>query len=369
MADRSCSKTQALTAAFPQAGSKLAVLAHGLCLNDLHWNRAGHDHGAVLARELGYTPLYLHYNSGLHTSINGRTLAVLLEVLLEQWPHRIEDLVIVAHSMGGLVARSACHYGAAAGHGWPRRLTKLAFLGTPHHGAPLERSGNWVTVILDATPYAAPVRPAGKDPQRRHHRPALRQRAGRALAGPRSVRTCARHPAIRAAAERRAKLRDGRHDRQEARRSPRSSPGRWTRPGEQRPGASRRIPPLAGNSAVAAVDRLRHRATWICSAGRKSPISSCGGSDPRPHRSSSDPVRTNARVRRRILRSLEEGAGRAGSISSCAPTARLDSRIPPEITRMCAAGFPSRRYSAQVFRTEEQARSEARRRVAWLAVG
>jgi len=155
-------ETQALTAAFPQGGGKLAVLAHGLCLNDLHWNRAGHDHGAVLARELGYTPLYLHYNSGLHTSINGRTLAVLLEVLLEQWPHRVEDLVIVSHSMGGLVARSACHYGAAAGHGWPRRLTKLAFLGTPHHGAPLERSGNWVTVILDATPYAAPFARLGK---------------------------------------------------------------------------------------------------------------------------------------------------------------------------------------------------------------
>ena len=155
-------ETQALTAAFPQGGGKLAVLAHGLCLNDLHWNRAGHDHGAVLARELGYTPLYLHYNSGLHTSINGRTLAVLLEVLLEQWPHRVEDLVIVAHSMGGLVARSACHYGAAAGHGWPRRLTQLAFLGTPHHGAPLERSGNWVTVILDATPYAAPFARLGK---------------------------------------------------------------------------------------------------------------------------------------------------------------------------------------------------------------
>ena len=97
---------------FPQGGGKLAVLAHGLCLNDLQWNREGHDHGAVLARDLGYTPLYLHYNSGLHISTNGRTLAGLLETLLEQWPHPVEELVIVAHSMGGLVARSACHYGA-----------------------------------------------------------------------------------------------------------------------------------------------------------------------------------------------------------------------------------------------------------------
>jgi hypothetical protein len=155
-------ETQALAAAMPQGGGKLAVLAHGLCLNDLQWNREGHDHGAVLARDLGYTPLYLHYNSGLHTSINGRTLAGLLEVLLEQWPHRVEELVIIAHSMGGLITRSACHFGVLAGHDWPRHLRKLVFLGTPHHGAPLERGGNWVDVLLGATPYAAPFARLGK---------------------------------------------------------------------------------------------------------------------------------------------------------------------------------------------------------------
>jgi len=155
-------EAQALAAAIPQRGGKLAVLVHGLCLNDLQWNREGHDHGAILARDLGYVPLYLHYNTGLHTSTNGRTLSGLLETLLEQWPHRVEELVIVAHSMGGLVARSACHYAVIAGHEWPRHLRKLAFLGTPHHGAPLERGGNWVDVILGATPYSAPFARLGK---------------------------------------------------------------------------------------------------------------------------------------------------------------------------------------------------------------
>lgn len=155
-------ETAALAGALPDCGGKLAVLVHGLCLNDLQWNRAGHDHGAVLARELGYTPLYLHYNSGLHTSTNGRALADLLEALLRQWPRRVDELVIVAHSMGGLIGRSACYYGAAAGHAWPRRLRKIAFLGTPHHGAPLERGGNWVDAILGATPYAAPFARLGK---------------------------------------------------------------------------------------------------------------------------------------------------------------------------------------------------------------
>jgi len=153
---------QALATAIPEGAGKVAVLAHGLCLNDLQWNREGHDHGAILARELGYTPLYLHYNSGLHTSTNGHALAALLETLLAQWPRPIEELAIIAHSMGGLVARSACHYAAADGHAWPGALRKLVFLGTPHHGAPLERGGNWVDVILGATPYAAPFARLGK---------------------------------------------------------------------------------------------------------------------------------------------------------------------------------------------------------------
>jgi hypothetical protein len=153
---------EALRTAFPHAGPKLAILVHGLCMNDLQWLRQGHDHGAALARDLGYTPLYLHYNSGLHTSINGRDFADLLQALVQQWPQPVEELVIVCHSMGGLVARSACHYGAGQRHSWLPLLRKLVFLGTPHHGAPLERVGNWVDILLQAIPYAAPFARLGK---------------------------------------------------------------------------------------------------------------------------------------------------------------------------------------------------------------
>src|SRR5437763_41543 len=76
-------------------GNKLVVLIHGLCMNDLQWQREGHDHGAALARDLGYTPLYLHYNSGLHISENGRQFAQLLETLIAHWPSPVEELVIV----------------------------------------------------------------------------------------------------------------------------------------------------------------------------------------------------------------------------------------------------------------------------------
>ena len=153
---------QSLAAAIPQAGGKLIVLLHGLCMNDLQWTRDGHDHGAALARDLAYTPVYLHYNSGLHVSANGRALAGQLESLVHRWPVPLTELVLIGHSMGGLVARSACHYAAVARHQWLQRVDKLVFIGTPHHGAPLERGGNWIDVLLSASPYSAPLARLGK---------------------------------------------------------------------------------------------------------------------------------------------------------------------------------------------------------------
>ena len=144
-----------LRAAQPPSG-RILVLAHGLCMNDVQWLRDGVDHGATLEKERGYTPVYLHYNSGRHVSENGRELAVQLEQLAASWPVPVTELVIVGHSMGGLLARSACHYGAAQGHGWLGKLSKLVFLGTPHHGAPLERGGNWVHLLTDLSAYSAP---------------------------------------------------------------------------------------------------------------------------------------------------------------------------------------------------------------------
>lgn len=147
---------------------KLLLLVHGLCMNDLQWSRPrseqepDQDLASILARDLGYTPVYLHYNSGRHISSNGRELADLLEALVRPWPAPVEELAIVAHSMGGLVTRSACHYGAAAGHDWLRHLRQIVFFATPHHGAPLERGGNWVDMILGAYRYSAPFVRLGK---------------------------------------------------------------------------------------------------------------------------------------------------------------------------------------------------------------
>lgn len=142
--------------ALQRVTGRVLVLVHGLCMNDLQWAREGEGHGAALERERGYTAVYLHYNSGRHISTNGREFAHKLQALVAQWPVPVEELVIVGHSMGGLVTRSACHYGALEQHSWPGLVRKLVFLGTPHHGAPLERGGNWVHLFTDLNAYSAP---------------------------------------------------------------------------------------------------------------------------------------------------------------------------------------------------------------------
>ncbi|CAA0092807.1 Uncharacterised protein [Zhongshania aliphaticivorans] len=138
-----------------KANDRVAVFVHGLCMNDEQWLRRGHDHGQALARDLGLTPLYLKYNTGLHISENGRQLAALLQGLVSHSSESTE-LYIIAHSMGGLVSRSACHYAMNNACDWPSRLQKMICLGTPHHGAMLERGGNWLDLILDSNPYSSP---------------------------------------------------------------------------------------------------------------------------------------------------------------------------------------------------------------------
>ena len=140
----------------PGAARRVLLLVHGLCMSDLGWCRNGHDHGQRLGTALGAAPVYACYNSGQHIDVNGLALADALQRLVQDWPAPLDGLLIIGHSMGGLVVRSAIHQASAAGHTWPQALKKLVFLGTPHHGAPLERAGNWLHQLLDWSPYAAP---------------------------------------------------------------------------------------------------------------------------------------------------------------------------------------------------------------------
>jgi pimeloyl-ACP methyl ester carboxylesterase len=150
--------TEALAEAYPAATNRVAVFVHGWCLTERSWSGRADEagdartYGERLHDDLGYSPVFLRYNTGLHISANGRTLAEMLELLHGQWPVPITELVLVGHSMGGLVARSACHYGAELQHGWANAVSRVVCLGSPHLGADLEKGVNIASWALSHLP-------------------------------------------------------------------------------------------------------------------------------------------------------------------------------------------------------------------------
>ena len=151
-----------LAHALPHAAPVVLVQVHGICMHDGQWGRDGYDPGAELADGLGATRVALRYNSGRHISENGREFAALLDRLLAAWPVQVRRVVLVGHSMGGLVARSALSYAADAGHAWLGLDVALVTLGSPHHGAPLERIGNVVDTLLARSRWSAPYARIGQ---------------------------------------------------------------------------------------------------------------------------------------------------------------------------------------------------------------
>ena len=143
----------ALSAAHPAASPRPVVFVHGLMSTEDVWRMPdGETYGSLLARDLGITPLHVRFNSGLHVSENGEALDALLEQLVEAYPVPIDELILVGHSMGGLVVRSAAHAASERDRRWLPLCKRAFYLGTPHLGAPLERFGNVVTWALATIP-------------------------------------------------------------------------------------------------------------------------------------------------------------------------------------------------------------------------
>jgi hypothetical protein len=154
-----------LSTAYPDPTDRMAVFVHGLCETDRSWWDGATRHhgepsvsyGALLESDLGYTPVYLRYNSGLSIAHNGRSLAALLDEVVDAWPVPVRDIVLIGHSLGGLVIRSACHRAERDERRWAGLVRHVICVGTPHFGAPLERGVDRLVPVLARIPEIQPL--------------------------------------------------------------------------------------------------------------------------------------------------------------------------------------------------------------------
>ena len=135
---------------------RVAFLVHGLGETEASWRlRADRRDGTYAVRvleDLGFTTLRVRYNTGRPILENGRSLSDLVESTLREWPLPVEEVVLIGHSMGGLVSRSAAHLRAP----WTQRLRAVVCLGSPHMGAPLEKGAARLARALGRLPETAP---------------------------------------------------------------------------------------------------------------------------------------------------------------------------------------------------------------------
>lgn len=145
-----------LAATFPDATRRIVIFVHGLCCTEWSWSLHAErfhgdptiNYGSLLEADAGFTPFYVRYNTGRHVSDNGKQLSELVERLIEAYPEDVDEVVLIGHSMGGLVARSAAYYAERNDRQWSRLLRHVFCLASPNLGAPLEKATNVLSGVL-----------------------------------------------------------------------------------------------------------------------------------------------------------------------------------------------------------------------------
>lgn len=133
-----------LEAAYGDTHDRLVVFLHGLVETEhawrfrsrQRWGEAGTSYASRLREETDWMPLLVRYNTGLPIEDNAAALGELLTQVMRSWPRPPRELVLVGHSMGGLVALWAIAQGDPD---WTGTVRAVVTVGSPREGAPLER--------------------------------------------------------------------------------------------------------------------------------------------------------------------------------------------------------------------------------------
>lgn len=163
----------------------MAVFIHGLGGHEQQW---GVEYALVCAAG-GLVPIYARYTAGKAIDDSAAELDAHLRQLVADWAGTpLRRIVLIGHSMGGLVATRALNL-AADDATWPDLVTDLVTLGSPLLGAPLERfSDAALNSLIERSATAAPIVALG------HHRAVGIKDLGAGVADP--VPSHVRHLAV-----------------------------------------------------------------------------------------------------------------------------------------------------------------------------
>lgn len=129
----------------PDADAPLVVFLHGL---GGHQDQFADEYLTAFA-DAGFEVTAARYSSGRPIAENGRHLAD----AISRWPRTPSRIVLVGHSMGGLVIGEAL----ASGPPWRVAVDTVVTLGSPFRGAPLERFARAALDLASRSETAAPI--------------------------------------------------------------------------------------------------------------------------------------------------------------------------------------------------------------------
>ncbi len=147
---------------FPMAttGSRLAIFVHGLADTESAWTRAPEPESVSIPdalASLGLTVVLVRYPTGRSVEENGLALSDSLDRLTAEWPVPVDRIVLIGHSMGGMVAQRAWRHGVDTRTQWADITTDTFSLGSPFLGSPLEQLVHGASRVLGVTPTSRPL--------------------------------------------------------------------------------------------------------------------------------------------------------------------------------------------------------------------
>src|SRR5690606_6137778 len=145
---RLASTPETIRESYARVTPDIVVFLHGLFETERAWDLGTSERDSYptrLTEDLGFTPVMVRYNTGSRISENALALSALLDEVVRAWPVPVERIVLIGHSMGGLVIHGALAAAAAASEAgdsrvWVELVTETVALGSPHHGSAISRA-------------------------------------------------------------------------------------------------------------------------------------------------------------------------------------------------------------------------------------